>query len=157
MRLRETEPRATQTEKRVNETIEGPPALEIRCCCDPSRLYGTLRLNGEAQMGQRLRYGRIPNADTVADLNDIRPLAWPGDVIVLEVDVLNLRGFRVSLELANDPVAYNAYLLARPPSHLALKYHGDDRTFEEKAEALRGLPGFEPSPEVRALLPDVFP
>lgn len=137
--------------------IHGPPALEIRCCCNPAKLYGTLRLNGAPQMGQRLRFARYPNADTFAVLENNRAAPALEVVVDLEVDVVTLGCFRPSAALMEDPVAYNrALAIQRPVPELALKYHGDDLTFEEKAAQLRGLPGFEPSPEVRALLPDVF-
>ena len=114
----------------IHVELQGP-RLEVRCCCDPSRLYGWLPLNGGAPfLGQRFRFSVPPR---VVDQRVGFGPAIPGGEVLLEVDALTLEG------------GYATW---------ALKYHGDDLSFVEKAARLRHVPGFEPSPEVRALLPD---
>jgi hypothetical protein len=118
--------------------------VEIRCCCNPAKLYGWLTLNGEPRVGQRFRFALPPNLDDVGTVT-------PGGEVLLEVSVVTLgscsrppldpRGF------AREPLDSSFY-----DSHPALRYEGDDLTFTEKARRLLHVPGYEPSPEARAAL-----
>lgn len=119
--------------------VELPPArLEIRCCCDPTRLYGWLTLNGEPVLGQRLRFAVPPTriTDGPADVGTVTP----GGEVLLSVD-------RLTVPREEGVRGFGDFR-----SYWALKYEGDGPTFAQKLEALRHVPGFEPSPEAVAVL-----
>lgn len=127
------------------------PRVEIRCCCNPTKLYGTLPLNGEPRVGQKFRYApRIVDGRRVFEALDEDPKWGPREVVVLEVAPLTL-----GCQISDDVRTLGRYPLGDDGQrYLALKYHGDDVDFREKLRRLVGLPGFEPSPEARAMLWD---
>lgn len=123
--------------------LQGRRGVEIRCCCNPEKLYGWLALNGEPRTGQRFRFALPPSVDDVGTVT-------PGGEVLLEVAVVTLGS------CSRPPLDPRGF--AREPldtwydSHPALRYEGDDLTFTEKARRLLHVPGFEPSPEARAAL-----
>lgn len=125
--------------------------VEIRCCCNPHRLYGWLPFyGGEPRMGHRLRFSVPPRfVDRVVGPGAVDTAAAGGEVL-LEVATVTLGTF---CSLRPRGAAPDFEELQRT-SRLALKYHGDDLSFVEKLARLRHVPGFIPSPEARALLPD---
>ena len=85
--------------------------LNVRCCCQPIRVYGTLL---------------VPKA-----------LARAGAAIYLSLP----GGERLRLEVAR----VSPYLIA-DTEELALRYEGDNLSFEQKLERIRHAPGFEELP-----------
>lgn len=123
--------------------------LEIRCCCNPERLYGTLPVYGEPRIGQRFRFAIPPTFVRDRHGRDVGTVV-PGGEVLLEVATVTLGAF-CSLERAMAPPNFEEVHRER---HDALKYHGDELSFVEKLTRLRHVPGFEPSAESRAFLPD---
>jgi hypothetical protein len=118
--------------------------VEIRCCCNPERLYGTLPMyGGMPRHGHRFRFTVPPTRDDVGTVT-------PGGEVLLELSVVNLAArCRLFAPGERVPRAHHDVPVDTRP---ALKYHGDDLDFLEKLRRLAHVPGFEPSAEGRALL-----
>src|SRR5262245_22361848 len=111
--------------------------LEVRCCCNPSRIYGTLSVRvTEAHRGARIHLEGFARQECGPVPRSAAEVGPPIEraVVHLEVDVCT--------DLDRSPLPF-----------LALKYDDETITPREKLRRLSMLQTFEPSPEALAQWP----
>jgi hypothetical protein len=98
---------------------------DVRCCCNPTKLYGTLPLPHDVREGTVVEFASY-GGDTVR----LTVAEWHRDVMHSLDEYLKYAG----------PVP--APLTKRREEGIALKMEEAGRTFEENLELLRRIPGF---------------